>query len=1276
MVVHSQYQVSDNISFNPKKRSNTNRCSESTLNYLPCSQINLHHSANPTAHFYHSIEQNDDAPFVTFVQEPYCYRGKPQYTPGNGVTFYHLAPDLVNPRATLTISNNLANQFFYQRQFSGRDIATCSIELPTSKLYLSSVYMETNTSCEPPEKFIKLAEHCLTHKHGLIIGTDSNAHHTLWGNKSTNLRGMKLLNCLAQSGLLWLNNGKFTFKRNNQETAIDLTLRNDFAPPIEFWDTNPNFSVSDHVLIEFIINLDNNKIKTRRIRDFNKKKCDWAQFRSSLKNEIDSDPTLSRLKAQPYDSIYKKDYRYLNTVVNRLNDTLLSCFKKSCPPTFIRNKKKLSWWTKELTEAEQLLIMARNDHESDPMNVELQSSYKEAHKALDKLITQESNANWQTFCTGLQKQKNVAKICKSLMGNKSTKLSSLRKSDGSYTESPKETLEVLSSTLFTNSTPDQSKLKPCKNHLSPNELNSIISISRLDEAIKALQKNKAPGSDSITNEILIEAYEIIKVPLLYIFRLSLSCTRLPEAWQTSNSAILSKPGKEDYFSAKSFRIITLSSCTLKLMERIILWHLQRDLKLEASLSPKQYGFRKGCSTESAILKLVSLVETSLKVGNYSLGIFLDIQGAFDNIPFTAIKEALEKTKARGNVSNWILHFISTRKIKLNLKGVALIIWILAGSPQGGVLSPFLWNIVLNSLIILLDTLRNLLAFADDLAIIISGFCLYTLRDLGQHYITACNKWCEANGLKLSAIKTQVIIFSRKNKISLPPKIKLKGLDIDFCNTIKYLGIHLDNRLNWHEHVHQTAKKCTNILFATRKMIGEKWGLSPDKICWVFNAIIKPLMTYACVTWAPRLLENKSLMTKLDRAGNLTLLMASGARRSSSQEVLHTLFSLLPASLELEKTSLLQAIRLKSLDHWPILQIDHSIRKSLEPCYSIIDRILNKIFTNFNHHENDLTKPTDISQKNYTLKINEHDMIPLEPTNYRITAYTDGSKHADDSTGYGVVIFMNSKTWMTENFTLQGHHTVFQCEAHALHRASILLNDILSSPSLSEHRVIIYSDSQALIKALSNSYSISKTIIDLHNSLNITASTHSIMIEWVPGHKDHYGNEFADKLANIRVVEPNPVLSTNQPHIPHTFFKNKVHNYIKNKKNKQWNDSNISQNTKPLVSAIVNHNLQGQHLFKLGFDVLKPLTRLITGHNNLNHFQNKIDFTTAPHCSFCEDDVHETAMHLICDCGYFARTRMEKFGEDPITIDQLMRFISLTKNMNLTVLLDFIGDTEL
>ena len=182
----------------------------SEIDYLPCSQINLHHSENPTAQFYYNVELNDDLPYLAFVQEPYCVKGKPKHLPGNGTTFYHMSPDLTNPRASLTVSNNLANQFFFQKQFSNRDIATCSIELPTIKLYVSSIYMESNDSSEPPDLFIKLAEHCLLHRFGLIIGTDSNAHHTAWGNRNSNTRGFKLLNCLAQTGLLWEMVNKIT----------------------------------------------------------------------------------------------------------------------------------------------------------------------------------------------------------------------------------------------------------------------------------------------------------------------------------------------------------------------------------------------------------------------------------------------------------------------------------------------------------------------------------------------------------------------------------------------------------------------------------------------------------------------------------------------------------------------------------------------------------------------------------------------------------------------------------------------------------------------------------------------------------------------------------------------------------------------------------------------------------------------------------------------------------------------------------------------------------
>ena len=86
--------------------------------------------------------------------------------------------------------------------------------------------------------------------------------------------------------------------------------------------------------------------------------------------------------------------------------------------------------------------------------------------------------------------------------------------------------------------------------------------------------------------------------------------------------------------------------------------------------------------------------------------------------------------------------------------------------------------------------------------------------------------------------------------------------------------------------------------------------------------------------------------------------------------------------------------------------------------------------------------------------------------------------------------------------------------------------------------------------------------------------------------------------------------------------------------------------------------------------------MIIGHNDLNHFQNKIDFTTAPFCRFCEEDLHDTALHLICECKQFAKTRMQKFGKDWITMDQAIRFITLLKEKDLTLKLEFTGDAEL
>ena len=75
-----------------------------------------------------------------------------------------------------------------------------------------------------------------------------------------------------------------------------------------------------------------------------------------------------------------------------------------------------------------------------------------------------------------------------------------------------------------------------------------------------------------------------------------------------NGIFLPKPGKESYFEAKSFRMITLTSFQLKWLERLVLYHINQDNNVQATLSASQYGFCGGVSMETALHEFVRRVE--------------------------------------------------------------------------------------------------------------------------------------------------------------------------------------------------------------------------------------------------------------------------------------------------------------------------------------------------------------------------------------------------------------------------------------------------------------------------------------------------------------------------------------------------------------------------------------------------------------------------------------------------------------------------------------------
>ena len=172
---------------------------------------------------------------------------------------------------------------------------------------------------------------------------------------------------------------------------------------------------------------------------------------------------------------------------------------------------------------------------------------------------------------------------------------------------------------------------------------------------------------------------------------------MPKVWNEGTVIFIPKPGKENYHEVKSFWMITLTSFQLEWLERLVLYHFNDDSKLQERFSAFQYEFTAGVSTETALQEFVRRIELSLAKRRTALGIFLDIVSAFDNITHSGIADALRELKVSPFLVHWIEKLLRHRTVQVELNDEKIKREVVKGNPQGGILSPFPWNCVLNSL---------------------------------------------------------------------------------------------------------------------------------------------------------------------------------------------------------------------------------------------------------------------------------------------------------------------------------------------------------------------------------------------------------------------------------------------------------------------------------------------------------------------------------------------------------------------------------------------------
>lgn len=373
-----------------------------------------------------------------------------------------------------------------------------------------------------------------------------------------------------------------------------------------------------------------------------------------------------------------------------------------------------------------------------------------------------------------------------------------------------------------------------------------LTMAELERAIKSTKPNKSPGPDLVPPEAVRKWVEPIKAEYLSIVNKCFEEGVFPWCWKTSDLRIIRKAGNRDWSNPKSYRPISLLPVMGKLYERMIALRLKGCL--EGKLSSNQYGFMEGRSTVDAVLMLSATEYIGQSTQKYIIGLFLDIKGAFDGVWWPAVIEKLERLKVSRQVMGAIKSYLGERYMSLKAGQTRISREATKGCPQGSVLGPLLWYVVFD------DFLRvgeiegvKVIAYADDGLVLVRANSRNEIEHKFRAVTEGIERWARLVKLEFAVEKTKLMNFGKKFDRARQPRIFLHGERVEMVTSILYLGLLLDDKLQFFEHAKMVGEKAKALFAKILRIARLKYGLKHRTYMTIYDGVFIPIMTYAART---------------------------------------------------------------------------------------------------------------------------------------------------------------------------------------------------------------------------------------------------------------------------------------------------------------------------------------------------------------------------------------------------------------------------------------------
>lgn len=278
----------------------------------------------------------------------------------------------------------------------------------------------------------------------------------------------------------------------------------------------------------------------------------------------------------------------------------------------------------------------------------------------------------------------------------------------------------------------------------------------------SLNNSKALDIDNIQIKPIKYILEYITAPLTYIFNLSIESGEFPAAMKKSRVSVIYKGGDKNL--PKNYRPISIIPTFAKGFEKILHYRFNQFFEKNHLISDAQFGFRKGRSTELALLGLKEHVLQNIQMKLITLGLFIDFSKAFDSLDHGILTHKLSVYGIRGNPLSLIKSYLADRQQCVYIRNhQSSLLPIIRGVPQGSVLGPLLFNVYLNS-IVNIDQGLKFIIYADDCTILFSGPDVNELVTKCNQLLNRLREWSDINLLKINPAKTKLCYFVQETKI--------------------------------------------------------------------------------------------------------------------------------------------------------------------------------------------------------------------------------------------------------------------------------------------------------------------------------------------------------------------------------------------------------------------------------------------------------------------------------------------------------------------------------